>query len=210
VAEIVERGDATGSAAGRVPLSGTIVPVPPPRFDRPIRIRDARGRRVAPIDPAALLLLRRFDAIEEAALRDIVDEIGPGVDKWPRRAAIIGVIGITLAFTVFAVDSIHAAVTTRSLPLDRLLPQLPIFIGVSAGLWFLWFTAKQVRDGKVRAVVLRHRRCPACGYDLRDLPPDDEDDATVCPECGCAWDLGAGRAAEETETAEGARGKDDS
>ena len=29
------------------------------------------------------------------------------------------------------------------------------------------------------------------GYDLRQLPVDPEDRATVCPECGCAWILDA-------------------
>ena len=37
--------------------------------------------------------------------------------------------------------------------------------------------------------MLQHRRCPHCGYDLRLLPDDCSDGATVCPECGCAWKL---------------------
>ena len=32
-------------------------------------------------------------------------------------------------------------------------------------------------------------RCPHCGYDLRELPGDPDDGATVCPGCGCAWKL---------------------
>jgi hypothetical protein len=35
--------------------------------------------------------------------------------------------------------------------------------------------------------MLKFRRCPHCGYDLRLLPADPADSATVCPECGCAW-----------------------
>jgi len=171
----------------------------PPRLDRPIRIRDARGRKIAPIDPIALLLLRRFDVIAEASLRPIVDEIGSGIDKWPRRAAIVGVIGISIAFTVLAVELILVAVTSVSLLPGQFQQHMPVFIGVTGGLWFLWFTAKQVRDRKVRAVVLRHRRCAACGYDLRALPPDDEDGATVCPECGCAWKLETVTEAEQKE-----------
>ena len=31
--------------------------------------------------------------------------------------------------------------------------------------------------------------CASCGYDLRLLPADPEDGSTVCPECGCAWNL---------------------
>jgi transcription initiation factor TFIIIB Brf1 subunit/transcription initiation factor TFIIB len=37
--------------------------------------------------------------------------------------------------------------------------------------------------------MLKHRRCPHCGYDIRGLPVDPQDGATVCPECGCAWEL---------------------
>lgn len=42
---------------------------------------------------------------------------------------------------------------------------------------------------RVSAVMLEHLRCPHCGYDLRLLPADPADGATVCPECGCAWRL---------------------
>ena len=38
-------------------------------------------------------------------------------------------------------------------------------------------------------VMLQHLRCPHCGYDLRLLPTDPKDGASVCPECGCAWRL---------------------
>jgi hypothetical protein len=37
--------------------------------------------------------------------------------------------------------------------------------------------------------MLKHRRCPHCGYDLSNLPTDPEDGVTGCPECGCAWML---------------------
>ena len=51
----------------------------------------------------------------------------------------------------------------------------------------LWMVAKAVRFGRIRSIMLKHRRCPHCGYDLRMLPTDPKDGATVCPECGCAW-----------------------
>ena len=37
------------------------------------------------------------------------------------------------------------------------------------------------------ATWIEHLRCPYCGYDIRGLPVDPSDGATVCPECGCAW-----------------------
>jgi hypothetical protein len=42
---------------------------------------------------------------------------------------------------------------------------------------------------RVASVMLKRRHCPHCGYDLRGLPVDSTDGATVCPECGCAWNL---------------------
>ena len=54
-----------------------------------------------------------------------------------------------------------------------------------------WRGARAVRPKRVRAVMLRHRRCPHCGYDLRMLPTDPTDEVTICPECGCAWRLEA-------------------
>ncbi|MEW6251597.1 MAG: hypothetical protein AB1716_13195, partial [Planctomycetota bacterium] len=53
--------------------------------------------------------------------------------------------------------------------------------------WIIWFALKRKRFGAVAAAILKHRRCPHCGYDLRLLPVDPTDGATVCPECGCAW-----------------------
>ena len=55
-----------------------------------------------------------------------------------------------------------------------------------------WVTAREARVRRVRSVMLKHRRCPHCGYDLRGSPTDPKDAATTCPECGCAWLLSEG------------------
>jgi hypothetical protein len=52
-----------------------------------------------------------------------------------------------------------------------------------------WLIGARERLPRIRLVMLKHRRCPHCGYNLRGLPPCPEDNATVCPECGCAWRL---------------------
>lgn len=49
--------------------------------------------------------------------------------------------------------------------------------------------AKAKYVGRVVKVMLEYRHCPHCGYDIRGLPTDPIDGATVCPECGCAWRL---------------------
>jgi hypothetical protein len=58
-----------------------------------------------------------------------------------------------------------------------------------AGLFCIWFVSARVRFKWIRRTMLKYRRCPHCGYDIRGLPADPEDGATVCPECGCAWRL---------------------
>ena len=49
--------------------------------------------------------------------------------------------------------------------------------------------AQSIEPKKIRRAMLNHLRCPHCGYDIRGLPTDPEDGVTVCPECGCAWQL---------------------
>ncbi len=55
--------------------------------------------------------------------------------------------------------------------------------------WVICFAIKRKRFDNVTEAMLKYSRCPHCGYDLRMLPVDPEDGATVCPECGCAWEL---------------------
>jgi hypothetical protein len=56
----------------------------------------------------------------------------------------------------------------------------------------IWFTIaivrqRRTRRRRVQAVMLKHGRCPHCGYSLTGLPVDPGDGATVCPECAGAW-----------------------
>jgi hypothetical protein len=54
-----------------------------------------------------------------------------------------------------------------------------------------------------RRLMLRERRCVACDYDLRGLPPEP-DGCTICPECGAAWRLeGEGTEGQRDEGTEG-------
>ena len=41
----------------------------------------------------------------------------------------------------------------------------------------------------VASVILEHRNCPHCGYNIQELPSDSADGASVRPECGCVWGL---------------------
>ncbi len=154
-----------------------------PRRFRPLRIKDARGRKVTQLDPVAMHLLRRHDWIEAGVLRAIAHEGGVRITRTERASLIVGVLGALLVISLFA----HAALTgdIRGAPFAK-----------SSSLIFLcaiplsaWYRIKRSRFGKVAAAMLKYLRCPHCGYDMRLLPTDPADGATVCPECGCAWRL---------------------
>lgn len=45
------------------------------------------------------------------------------------------------------------------------------------------------RTEEIKRGAIRAGRCPACGYGLDELLPE-QDDCVVCPECGAAWRAG--------------------
>jgi hypothetical protein len=151
---------------------------PPPRQGR---IRDARDRVVTQLDPVTMHLLRRHELIEADVLRAIAQEKGVEIGPAERGALIVGVV---LAFIVAGlfVESIvmkdfSAAPFARSAAL--------VYFSIVP--WIFWVGLKRARFGRVAAAMLKHGRCPHCGYSLEGLTPDAADGATVCPECGCAW-----------------------
>lgn len=151
---------------------------------RGMRIKDARGRSVTQLDPVAMYLLHRYDVIGADVLRAIVREEGVRV-TWKERAGLaVGLVGALLVIVLFT----HAAVTgdLRGAPLAK-SSSLVFMCSIP---WVVWYSIKRMRFGRVAAAMLKYARCPRCGYDLRLLPVDPEDGATVCPECGCAWRLG--------------------
>jgi hypothetical protein len=164
---------------------------PPPQ--QAGRIKDARGRRVTQLDPVATYVLRQCCVIEADVLRAIAHEKGVRIAGKERVSLILGVVGV-LTVAGLLVQSIIAGdfgsepwARTSSLAFFCFLP------------WLTWNRLKQSRFGKIAAAMLKYSRCPHCGYDLRLLPTDPQDGATVCPECGCAWRLtGQATASDET------------
>ena len=147
------------------------------------RIKDARGRKVMQLDPIALYLLRRHDIINADTLRAIAHEEGVRITKRERASLIFGV-GIVLLVVGLMIQSLIAG-DFGSAPFAR-TSSLLMFCGFS---WMYWVRAKRARFNSIAAAMLKYARCPHCGYDLRLLPVDSADGATVCPECGCAWKL---------------------
>jgi hypothetical protein len=148
------------------------------------RIADARGRRVTQLDPVAMHLLRRHDLIDADTLKAIATDIGPTTSRaairwfWIFEAFPI----LFLPFFVVWVFFIKGARDTLSVVLWS-----TIAVCLVIGIWGFSSSAKRKRFHRVRDAMLKHERCPHCGYSLKGLSADPEDEATVCPECGSAW-----------------------
>ena len=153
---------------------------------RPAHTRDARGRSVSFLDPYELNLLRRYEVIPAETLQFIADKVSFGLPKWQRRGYLACVFTF-LACVVFLV--IWKLIRQSGIDaVERVL--WPINIAVfGLGAVQFWRSGRRARAKHICAIMLEHRRCPHCGYDLRLLPTDPGDGGTVCPECGCAWVL---------------------
>ena len=149
------------------------------------RITDARGRKVTQLDPIALHLLRRHDVIDADVLRAIVGERGVRITTQERVSLIVGITALLAVATFFTSELLVGSLADGSYAKFSSLTFFSILPLV------FWFRIKRARFGHVAKAMLKHLRCPHCGYHLAHLPVDPEDGATVCPECGCAWKLGA-------------------
>jgi hypothetical protein len=147
---------------------------------------------VTQLDPLALFVLQRSGPIERPVLAAIVAEKGIRMTRLEKGAMILSLI-LLLALIVTVIFKLLGGDSWSHL-IRRMVPTFYLFIWP----FIVWGGMRASRFGKIAAAMLRHRRCPHCGYDLRNLPVNDADGATVCPECGCAWKLDA-RGAQEAE-----------
>jgi hypothetical protein len=163
----------------------------PPSPKRRGRITDARGRRVTQLDPVSMHYLRQRDVIDADTLRALAAEIGIGWPRFVRVLFFVVVADLAVCLVVTGLDFVEEVIRGGSglgaFVLERVLPLTPLW----AFPMFIWFVSSRVRFSRVRAAMLRHCRCPHCGYDLEGLPVEETDGGTVCPECGCAWRLAA-------------------
>ena len=150
------------------------------------RIKDARGRAVSQLDPFTLRLMRRHEIIPSEVLDKITGEIGFGLRKGPRIMFIIGLVCLLICLLAVVLKCVEMFVS-GSFSLHALLKIFSPAVWV--GPIILWLGAYHIRFQRTAKVMLKHLRCPHCGYDLRGLPRNPGDGATVCPECGCAWRL---------------------
>lgn len=151
-------------------------------------IRDARGRAVSMIDPMRMQMLHQDDVIDRATLDEMMEELEPGLSRNLRMTIITIVLGIgALAVLVFLVWFMNPG---RRAGLAKTLTHNPgMWIAIVAGVVVPMLAVRKKHQHRLPALMLKHRRCPHCGYNLSGLNPDDADGATICPECACAWRL---------------------
>jgi hypothetical protein len=159
-------------------------------------IEDARGKTVTLLDPYLLRKLGRHDVIPAEPLARIAGEIGLGLARAGRIIFLLiwPLVLVCLVTAHFVKWGGGLAVHPRELRLWTVL--LVIF---AANVVVVWTFSRIGRLERVCRIMLKHLRCPHCGYDIRNLPRDPHDGATVCPECGCAWRL------RDSQTAGGPR-----
>ncbi|MHC5003159.1 MAG: hypothetical protein ACYTJ0_08550 [Planctomycetota bacterium] len=140
------------------------------------------------LDPVAMHLLHRHEPIPADDLRAIAMATDPLEVKKRPRAALLTPVWIALWYAAFFA---YFWVFKRWRGWDPVLMMFTTFYFVFpiARLWTGILKARRTRWEGIRRVMLEHRYCPHCGYNLRGCPTDAIDAAIVCPECGCAWKM---------------------
>jgi hypothetical protein len=154
------------------------------------RVTDARGRRVSQFDTVAMHILHRHDVIPKNDLRTLATAIDPVEVKRRPRMALLTPVWITLWYAAFFG---YFYFFKRWRGWDPVLVMFAsfYFLYPIAMLCFGALRARRARWTRIGRIVIEHRHCAHCGYDLRGCPTDPTDGVTVCPECGCAWRLPA-------------------
>ncbi len=151
--------------------------------------RDARGRRVTQLDPVLMHLTHRRDDIPANSLEQMASEVGIGLNRGTRLAlwsALLSLLCLLIAI-VICVVRYYAGTLSAGRFARSLIPYIAI-VGSMTG---CWASLRSARHQKIGKAMLAHQRCPHCADDLRGLPASESDGATICPECGCAWNLPA-------------------
>jgi hypothetical protein len=146
------------------------------------------------LDPIALHTLHRATPIYADTLRAIVETLAPGTGRY-RRHLILITFGTLLLVAALATALIlllywksDAAGRQDLVQMLRSGTLLPIIApGLAISVVMPWMIVRHAQRSHVCAALLKHRRCPHCGYDLRGAPADGPPGTTICSECGCAW-----------------------
>ena len=151
------------------------------------RVKDARGRSVNLLDPVMMHLAHQHRVIPPEPLAEIAGEVGVGMTRANRVAFWASVV--CLVALGIAVSILLVRLAGGSIGFGKFVRSLAPFGAIWVAPYGLWMGTRGVRFQRTTSVMLRHRRCPHCGYDLHGLRTDEDDGATVCPECGSEWNL---------------------
>lgn len=151
------------------------------------RIRDARGRSARVIDPVALAHLGRRDVVAPETLEAIRVELDPSIAATDgRRTRRRFGIAFAAALGVFGVIAFVAILASGDQNARRTLTEPQFIVPMLVGVVIAATAGRGRRHRTLARVMLAHRVCPHCGYDLRGRSPEG-DGSTVCTECGHAW-----------------------
>jgi len=164
-------------------------------------IKDDRGRSVSQLDPVTLHVWHRYDSVDAEVLEEIVESLEPGTAKARRLMIFLVPITLVVIATFVAVLYYYFDTSARRDLVSTITNPVIMVPNVLCCFFVPWIIARHARTNRMRFAMLKHRRCPHCGYDLRNLPAAPDDGATVCPECGCAWLIDEASLAEALATA---------
>ncbi len=174
----------------RVPGMATMTDAVQPAKNHKGRIKDARGRKVTPLDPVRLHLLNQRSIIPAETLRSMADQILPGARR--QRLILVLIAASTVLFIAGGTILYFSYFSTWTGfdPVSVTIHVVQVGVILSGPL-LAFRMARAKYANRIALAMLEYRCCPHCGYDIRGLPVDPADGATVCPECGCAWTLSA-------------------
>jgi hypothetical protein len=147
------------------------------------RVRDARGAWRELFDPASRSQIssNRLSAELMASVRRRAllltlasrRRAGLGDRFWGNFALAQGLVVVSLSFFV-------------PLGVHRIVPYAIAFGITALVVWLLYRFSNFADPHQTARVYLSRARCPACGYDLAEITPDEQGRKT-CPECGACW-----------------------
>lgn len=132
------------------------------------------------------LFLNRSDVIPSTKLRNIAEALDA---KWTRHGGTLVLMYVVGLLACYAGSFLFRRFISTNPTLDvvGIAFHGAQFVFMFGTLAVTWRIARRGRCRHICHIMLQHLRCPHCGYDLHRLPTNPKDRATVCPECGCAW-----------------------
>ena len=149
------------------------MPIPKDDRDRPCAVARLTSRQLA-WRSIGIKSLTKDELVKQEQQVTLNTEIGIAL-----LGGVLGWILWTAAIMPFT--------SLQNTLLGHLLIPFVFSIVISTLIWFITLTwVRQRKFSKIAGIHLKHGHCAGCGYELRDLPTEN-DGCVVCPECNAAW-----------------------